>query len=57
MTPGRGGTPPRPTPAWHRVINTILRIEVVRSSTALAHSQAMPNRTRALLESVAHSDA
>ncbi|KAB1139975.1 Lrp/AsnC family transcriptional regulator [Streptomyces luteolifulvus] len=46
----------RDTEHLYRIANTILAIEgVVRSNTAMSLSQAMPNRTRGLLEVVAHS--
>ncbi|MEU8620196.1 Lrp/AsnC family transcriptional regulator [Streptomyces sp. NPDC048623] len=48
----------RDTADLHRINQTILRIDgVVRSSTAVSLWEAMPNRTRALLESVAHGPA
>lgn len=47
----------RDTADLHRVTTAILSIEgVVRSSTAVSLLEAMPNRTRALLESVARGD-
>ncbi|MEV0638464.1 Lrp/AsnC family transcriptional regulator [Streptomyces sp. NPDC050619] len=46
----------RDTADLHRITTAMLSIEgVVRSSTAVSLSEVMPNRTRALLESLAGS--